>query len=128
MSAAVAEQRADETFVHLALLYWDADELIAGVVPFLLDGLAEGASVGAALPRPHLELVRQGLGAGAAEVRLFDMSEVGRNPGRILAEVLHQVAGSRPGTPARIVGEPIWPGRSELEYPACVQHEALINL
>jgi anti-sigma regulatory factor (Ser/Thr protein kinase) len=28
----------------------------------------------------------------------------------------------------RIIGEPIWPGRSENEYPACVQHEALINL
>ena len=27
-----------------------------------------------------------------------------------------------------IIGEPIWPGRSDLEYPACVQHEALINL
>jgi anti-sigma regulatory factor (Ser/Thr protein kinase) len=28
----------------------------------------------------------------------------------------------------RIIGEPIWPGRSGVEYPACVQHEALINL
>jgi anti-sigma regulatory factor (Ser/Thr protein kinase) len=129
MSTAVAEERTDEAFAHLALFYWDAAELVAGVVPFLLDGLAEGAAVGAALPRPHLELVRDGLGAAdARQVRLFDMSEVGRNPGRILAEVLHQVAGSRPSTPARIVGEPIWPGRSELEYPACVQHEALINL
>jgi anti-sigma regulatory factor (Ser/Thr protein kinase) len=28
----------------------------------------------------------------------------------------------------RIIGEPIWPGRSEIEYPACVMHEALLNL
>jgi len=27
----------------------------------------------------------------------------------------------------RIVGEPIWAGRTATEYPACVQHEALIN-
>ncbi|WP_308291364.1 anti-sigma factor RsbA family regulatory protein [Amycolatopsis magusensis] len=25
------------------------------------------------------------------------------------------------------MGEPIWPGRSATEYPACAQHEALIN-
>ncbi|MCO1580514.1 MEDS domain-containing protein [Crossiella sp. SN42] len=27
----------------------------------------------------------------------------------------------------RIIGEPIWADRSEAEYPACAQHEALIN-
>src|SRR5918996_38928 len=27
----------------------------------------------------------------------------------------------------RLIGEPIWPGRTEVEAPACVQHEALIN-
>ena len=26
-----------------------------------------------------------------------------------------------------MIGEPVWPSRSEVEYPACVQHEALIN-
>lgn len=31
------------------------------------------------------------------------------------------------GHRVRIVGEPIWPGRSTDEYPASVQHEALIN-
>lgn len=31
------------------------------------------------------------------------------------------------GGRVRITGEPIWPGRSSFGYPACVQHEALIN-
>jgi anti-sigma regulatory factor (Ser/Thr protein kinase) len=113
---------------HHALFYHDAPELLAAVVPFLLDGLAEGATVGAALPGPHLELVRSELGASAERVRLFDMTEVGRNPGRILAEVIHAVVDVRPDAPARVVDEPVWPGRSDLEYPACVQHEALVNL
>lgn len=112
---------------HSALLYRDAAELLAGVVPFLLEGLAEGAVVGAALPGPHLDLVRSGLGRFADQVRLFDMAEVGRNPGRILAEVIHTIVDSRPDAPARIVDEPVWAGRSDREYPACVQHEALIN-
>jgi anti-sigma regulatory factor (Ser/Thr protein kinase) len=113
---------------HHALFYRDAAELLAGVVPFLLDGLAEGASVGAALPGPHLELVRSGLGESVEQVRLFDMAEVGRNPGRILVEVMHAVVDARPEAPARVVDEPVWLGRSDREYPACVQHEALVNL
>jgi anti-sigma regulatory factor (Ser/Thr protein kinase) len=28
----------------------------------------------------------------------------------------------------RIVGEPIWAGRTDEEYPACAEHEALINV
>ena len=32
------------------------------------------------------------------------------------------------GRRVRIIGEPIWKGRSEDEYPACVQHEAMINV
>lgn len=28
----------------------------------------------------------------------------------------------------RIIGEPVWPGRNAEEYPACAEHEALINL
>ncbi|CCH33405.1 anti-sigma factor RsbA family regulatory protein [Actinosynnema sp. NPDC047251] len=31
------------------------------------------------------------------------------------------------GGRVRVVGEPVWAGRTELEYPACVQHEALVN-
>ena len=28
----------------------------------------------------------------------------------------------------RVVGEPIWAGRTDEEYPACAEHEALINV
>jgi anti-sigma regulatory factor (Ser/Thr protein kinase) len=41
--------------------------------------------------------------------------------------VLLAFAAAHPDRRVRIVGEPIWAGRSALEYPACVQHEALIN-
>jgi anti-sigma regulatory factor (Ser/Thr protein kinase) len=61
-------------------------------------------------------------------VKLLDMTVAGRNPGRIIAEVLRATVDAHPGKHVRIIGEPIWPGRSETEYPACVQHEALINL
>jgi anti-sigma regulatory factor (Ser/Thr protein kinase) len=55
------------------------------------------------------------------------MTEAGRNPGRIIPGVLRAFADTHPDRPARIIGEPIWAARSVVEYPACVQHEALIN-
>ena len=55
------------------------------------------------------------------------MAEAGRNPGRILPAVLHAFADDHPRARVRIVGEPVWAGRTPVEYPACAQHEALIN-
>jgi anti-sigma regulatory factor (Ser/Thr protein kinase) len=122
-----AASPVDGRLVHPALFYSDAAEYLAGTVPFILGGLAADEPVAVAVPRPNLELLRAELGPAAARVQMADMGEVGRNPGRILAEVLHAAADAHPGRYVRIIGEPIWPGRSELEYPACLQHEALIN-
>jgi anti-sigma regulatory factor (Ser/Thr protein kinase) len=56
------------------------------------------------------------------------MTQAGRNPGRIIPSVLRRFADAQPSARrVRIIGEPIWQGRSAVEYPACVQHEALIN-
>ncbi|MHA6794435.1 anti-sigma factor RsbA family regulatory protein [Pseudonocardia bannensis] len=119
---------AGTTFSHPALFYRDADEFLAGTVPFVLDGLTAGDPVAVAVPAPRLALLRAALGPAAERVRLIDMSEAGRNPGRIIGEVLGPMAYGHPGKHVRIVGEPVWPGRTALEYTACVQHEALINL
>jgi anti-sigma regulatory factor (Ser/Thr protein kinase) len=56
------------------------------------------------------------------------MTEAGRNPGRIIPGVLHAFVDEHSPTRVRVIGEPIWAGRSAAEYPGCVQHEALINL
>ncbi|WOX17060.1 anti-sigma factor RsbA family regulatory protein [Streptomyces sp. N50] len=115
-------------FVHPALFYRGEEQYTAGTVPFVRAGLAAGEAVAVAVPGPHLELIRAGLGSGADGVRFLDMSEVGRNPGRIIPGVLRAFADAHDGGGrVRIIGEPIWPGRTALEYPACVQHEALIN-
>jgi anti-sigma regulatory factor (Ser/Thr protein kinase) len=84
--------------------------------------------VAVVVPGPNLELLRAELADAADQVRFFDMAIVGRNPGRIIPGVLCAFADAYPAARVRIVGEPIWPGRTAVEYPACVQHEALINL
>jgi anti-sigma regulatory factor (Ser/Thr protein kinase) len=116
-----------EPFVHPALFYRDDAEYLAGTVPFVWSGLAAGEPVAVAVPGRNLELLRRELGADAGRVRLLDMTDAGRNPGRIIPRVLRAFADTHAGGPVRIIGEPIWAERSAVEYPACVQHEALIN-
>ncbi|ONI86534.1 anti-sigma regulatory factor [Actinosynnema sp. ALI-1.44] len=117
---------AADPFAHPALFYRGCDEYVTGIVPFIAEGLAKGEPVAVAVPGSRLELLRASLGADAARVHMADMTEAGRNPGRIIPGVLRAFADRYRGH-VRIVGEPIWPDRSVVEYPACAQHEALIN-
>lgn len=122
-----AVTEAADPFVHPALFYRDEREYLAGVVPFVRKALAAGEPVAVAVPTENLRLLKDEIGADAP-VRFLDMREAGRNPGRIIPNVLRAFADAQPpGTRVSIVGEPIWAGRTATEYPACVQHEALIN-
>jgi anti-sigma regulatory factor (Ser/Thr protein kinase) len=117
-----------DAFAHPALFYHGDEEYLAGTVPFVRAGLDAGEPVAVAVPGARLTLLRKALGAAAARVTWLDMAEAGRNPGRIIPGVLRAFADRHTGARVRIIGEPIWPGRSAAEYPACAQHEALINL
>ncbi|MER5468095.1 sensor histidine kinase [Streptomyces sp. NPDC002935] len=116
-----------EPFVHPALIYRGDHEYVEGTTRFVSDGVAAGEPVAVAVPGPRLELIRGELGSLGAGVRWIDMTRAGRNPGRIIPSVLRAFADAHPGGHVRIIGEPIWDGRTAVEYPACVQHEALIN-
>ncbi|MFC6882600.1 MULTISPECIES: sensor histidine kinase [Actinomadura] len=120
-----------EPFWHPALFYRGESQYLAGTVPFVREGVRAGEPVAVAVPASRLELLRTALdrelGADLEQVRLLDMARAGRNPGRIIPGVLRAFADRHPRRRVRIIGEPIWPGRSGSEYPACAQHEALIN-
>ncbi|MEU0838397.1 sensor histidine kinase [Streptomyces sp. NPDC005962] len=118
---------AAEPFAHPALFYRGIQEYVAGTVPFIEEGLAAGEPVAVAVPARNFGPLRAELGASADRVRFTDMSRAGRNPGRIIPEVLRAFADAYPAERVRIIGEPIWPARTPAEYPACVQHEALVN-
>ncbi|MET8775391.1 sensor histidine kinase [Nocardia sp. NPDC050713] len=118
---------ASEAFEHPALFYRTEQEYTQQTVSFLREGMAAGEPMAVAVPGPNLELIRNGLGADAEGILFLDMTEAGRNPGRIIPKVLRGFADAHPEGRVRIIGEPIWAGRSAVEYPACAQHEALIN-
>jgi anti-sigma regulatory factor (Ser/Thr protein kinase) len=80
------------------------------------------------VPGPHVDVLQAVMGHDAEQVQFVDMAEAGRNPGRIIPTVLYAFIHEHPANRVRIVGEPIWPGRSAAEYRAALQHEALINI
>src|SRR6266508_584387 len=116
------------SFVHEALFYRSPDDYLALTVPFIQRARTAREPVLVAVPRPKIDLLAGALGGVADGVRFLDMTRAGRNPGKIIPWVLHAFLEEHAGQPVRIIGEPVWAGRSAEEYPACVQHEALINV
>jgi len=119
--------RMEPGFRHEALVHRDAGELLAGVVPFLEEGLEAGEPTLVAVSRANTGLLRAELGAVAADVRFADMEAIGRNPARIIPFWLDFVA-EHDGQPVRVVSEPVWPGRSAAEAEEWRRHEALLDV
>jgi anti-sigma regulatory factor (Ser/Thr protein kinase) len=115
-------------FEHEVLFYRDDEGFLAGLLPFITDGLDADEAVVVAEPRPRMELLRDALGDDAAAVTFLDMAEIGANPARIIgvwADALekHTAAGQQ----LRGIGEPAFHGRRQLEFVECQLHEQLLN-
>lgn len=113
-------------FVHSALLYRSEQEYVDELARFILDGLAIGEPVLVGVPASKLAMLSGALGSDALDLTMVDMAEVGRNPARAMG-LMSTFAAKYPDRRVRIVGEPVWPGRTDDEYPACVENEALAN-
>ena len=113
---------------HTALLYHSEREYVDSLVRFISEGLDRAQPVLVAVPGDKLASLRDALGdAAAGNVKMIDITEMGRNPGRILAAEFAFVEEQR-HRHVRMVAEPVWAGRTAAEYHACVQHEALANI
>jgi len=112
---------------HTALFYDGTEHYLSAVAEFTETARDAGAAVLEAVPGERLSQLRAVL-PGDGSVEFADMSVAGRNPGRILPWLMFPFASAHPGKPIAVLGEPVWPGRTALEYPACATHEALINV
>ncbi|MFL6128639.1 MAG: anti-sigma factor RsbA family regulatory protein [Mycobacteriales bacterium] len=120
---------AQPSYRHEAFLYRGGAEFLAGLVPFVRDGIAAGEPVMVAVIEERAEPLREALGADAADVHFVDMAELGHNPARIIPgwqRFLDQhCQGSRP---VRGIGEPVWAGRRGTELIEAQLHEGLLNV
>jgi anti-sigma regulatory factor (Ser/Thr protein kinase) len=116
-------------FRHEAFFYSDADEFLAGTVPFIQQGLEADEAILVATPRAQLDPLSDALNGEGERIQFADMEELGRNPARIIPAwrdfLAEHMAGGRG---LRGVGEPIWAGRSAAEVDECQRHESLLNL
>lgn len=98
-------------------------------MPFVLEGVAAGQPVMAAVVPRRIDLLRDALGDAASAVEFVDMTRLGANPARIIPawrDFTDAHAGS--GQALRGIGEPIWDGRGAAEVAECQVHEALLNM
>jgi anti-sigma regulatory factor (Ser/Thr protein kinase) len=118
-----------DTLEHDAFLYSDEASYRTGLLAFIREGLEHDEPVLIAVPPTGLALLRSALADEELErVRLADMTIEGRNPGRILGSLLTRFVEEHRGSRVRVISELLWAGRSAAEYPACAEHEALVNV
>ena len=125
----LAPSRARQSYRHEAFLWRGRSEYVAGLVPFVVEGLDEGETVIVGTTAEHAHWLRVELGARAANVQFVDMEHLARNPARVvpaLMALLEECCGA--GRPARAIGEPVWPGRSPAEVVEAQLLEAQLNL
>jgi anti-sigma regulatory factor (Ser/Thr protein kinase) len=129
VAAIAAGGGLDEAFRHEALFYSGEEEFVRRMSSFIRQGLDVGEPVLVLVIAPKIELLRAELGRDAERVMFGDMSEIGRNPGRIIPVWREFVAGyAKDGGRVRGIGEPIWATRTAEELVESQRHEALINL
>ena len=125
----MVKQKAHRTYRHEALFWRDAEEFLAGTVPFVEAAVDAGEPVMVAVIEERSTLLRDALGTASTDVHFVDMAELGRNPARIIPAwrsfVDEHTATDRP---VRGIGEPIWPGRRPAEISESQLHEALLNV
>lgn len=115
--------------MHSALIYRSEQENLELAARFIDQGLTGDEAVLVAVSTEQLASLRGVLCPGGDmpdALRMADITEAGRNPSRFMAMVgsfVDEFVDRR----VRVVSQLAWPGRSEEELVACIEHEALLN-
>jgi anti-sigma regulatory factor (Ser/Thr protein kinase) len=127
-AAAVRVALVEGSFRHEALFYNGVDGFLRGALPFVVEALEAGEPLLVAVGEQRAALLHDALLEEAERVRFVEMSELARNPARVIgacSDFVAEHAGSQRG--ARVLSEPAWAGRSDAELDECARHESLLN-
>lgn len=128
MPALISGRSTHRGYRHEAVYYRSDREFLDLVVPFVRDGVDAHQPVMVAAVGSRIAALRMALGTAAEIVEFVDMSDLGRNPARIIPAWHDFLDRHRSAGPVRGVGEPIWAGRRAAEVQECQLHEALLNM
>ena len=113
-------------FSHAALIHRGPDEYRSALLAAAERARAQGAAVVVVAPPARLEMLRGLLGGRGGAANLVDITQFGRNPGRLITGYQRCIR-SHLERPVLLVAEPIWPGRTREEIEEVIVHEALCN-
>ncbi|SDL31709.1 sensor histidine kinase [Nonomuraea jiangxiensis] len=114
--------------IHQALLYDGDHECLSATTDFCLDGLAAGDKVLVVVAEAKIALLREKLAEPASEVEFVAAREWYRAPGRTLAALDRHIAAHKSNHGrVRIIGEPVWDSRTQLEECEWIRCESVTN-
>jgi anti-sigma regulatory factor (Ser/Thr protein kinase) len=117
------------SLIHQALLYRDAQQFLAAMLPFIRDGLDRDEPVLAVTTEANSRMLRGELGASSDGVQFVDPVEWYDAPGRTLAACHRYVQERQDGHDrVRVIGEPVWAGWNTLETAGWKRFEASLNI
>ncbi len=126
--AAYGETVPDQAgFSHAALLYRDRTAGLGWATAMVRRVAESGAPLQVALPARTMRQVREAFRPTSRRVSVADMTDLGRNPARIIPAA-QSFSDEHPGEHVYCVWEPAWPARSAAELREITRHEALCNL
>jgi hypothetical protein len=115
---------------HQVLVYRDDDSFLASTGPFLADGAARSEALLAVTTTRNIEVLREWLGKGARQVSFAEAETWYSAPVSSMNayRAFLDESQARSSQWARIVGEPVWAGRSQAQIRVWNQYESLVNL
>jgi transcriptional regulator with XRE-family HTH domain len=117
-------------FEHRVLPYGSDEEFLAAAVPFLAEGVARSHFVLAVTTKAQIGLLKDSLEDQSGHVEFADSVDWYRSPNaawngyRAFVKQKFEAG----ATWIRIVGEPVWAGRSAAETNTWTRYESMINL
>lgn len=116
-----------EPLAHQALLYGTEAEFLESTVPFVRDGLDEGAPIRVVTTSRAGGWLRAALGADAQRVEFVESSDWYLHPVRALTAIHRRMQAGVEGRRLRMIGEPFWTARTAQESREWARYEALVN-
>jgi transcriptional regulator with XRE-family HTH domain len=115
---------------HSVFPYRTGDQFRTTMGSFLADGVERSEATLAVTTGPNIELLREHLGDAARSVEFLDASGFYSTPIAALEayRAFFEAALERGAPWVRVVGEPVWAGRSDAEVRVWTRYESLFNL
>ena len=117
-------------FEHRLLAYGSDDEYVESAVPYLTEGLEQSHAALVVAAPPQIALLRDALDDRSDDVEFADSADWYSSLAGALNRYREYVKQKLEAGAAwiRVVGDPVWAGRSDAEVAAWFRYESLVNL